>query len=89
MSALRTVFTQKVDTEGEIMRTLKLLPLVALTLGCFTSSVHTEAASSRTTAQSNEAEVRQVELTRFSGHLMVRYGGVRDGEQNGSIYAGV
>jgi hypothetical protein len=30
-----------------------------------------------------------VELTRLGGHLMVRYGGVRDGEQNGTVYAGV
>ena len=30
-----------------------------------------------------------LELTRFSGHLMVRFGGVRDGEQDGQIYAGV
>jgi hypothetical protein len=30
-----------------------------------------------------------VELTRFSGHLMVRYGGVRDGVQEYPVYAGV
>ena len=27
--------------------------------------------------------------TRFSGHLMVSFGGVRHGEQDGQIYAGV
>jgi len=31
----------------------------------------------------------ELELTRFRGHLMVRFGGVRDGRQEGSIYAGV
>ena len=30
-----------------------------------------------------------MELTRFSGHLMVSNGGVRDGEKECSIYAGV
>jgi len=30
-----------------------------------------------------------VELTRFSGHLMVRYGGVRDGVQEYPVYTGV
>jgi adenine-specific DNA-methyltransferase len=31
----------------------------------------------------------KMELTRFSGHLMVRYGGVRDGNQECQVYAGV
>jgi hypothetical protein len=30
-----------------------------------------------------------VELTRFSGHLMVSFGGVRDGDQKCQVYAGV
>jgi len=31
----------------------------------------------------------EMELTRFSGHLMVRYGGVRDGNQECQVYARV
>jgi hypothetical protein len=30
-----------------------------------------------------------LELTRFSGHLMVSFGGVRDGDQKCQVYAGV
>ena len=37
----------------------------------------------------NPSATRALELTRFRGHLMVRFGGVRDGRQECSIYAGV
>ena len=50
--------------------------------------VRSAERSQRAIMQQGRAD-RAVELTRFRGHLMVRFGGVFHGRQECSIYAGV